>query len=123
MYFYTTPVIRLDGSAGITSYIPFMNGLGLPDAVFENVAGLGFSATIISISAGIVENTLDQPLILTLLQDEIQIAQGTTIGGAEILQLTISDSAIIEGSELYYKLSSVPTSGVITISSIRMETI
>jgi len=123
MYFYTTPVIRLDGSAGITSYIPFMNGSGLPDAVFENVAGLGFSATINSISAGIVENTLDQPLILTLLQDEIQIAQGTTIGGAEILQLTISDSAIIEGSELYYKLSSISTLGVITISSIRMETI
>lgn len=123
MYSYATSIVQLDGATGISSYIPFVNGSGIPNAAPENVVALGVASTLVSVSANIVSNTLDQPLILTLFQNELQIAQGITNGGAEILQLTISDSAIVEDGILYYKLSSTSTLGRITISSIRMETI
>jgi len=120
-YFYTTP-ISIDASTTIAFAIPFTNGSGTPSDSTTAVEALGFAATLVSISANISNNTLDEILDLLLLQDGAEIAQGTTSGGAEILQLNITDSVLIQDAKLHYRLISNAGAGSITISSIRMET-
>lgn len=123
MIYNTTPIISVDGSSGLSSYIPLDAGDGVPTAAFENIGTIGVESTITQIITTISKNTLDQPARIVLMQDGIELADAEATGGAEVLSFNILSDQISNNSLIYFKLNSTSTAGFLGITSIMTKVI